>query len=214
MVPCQGHSSRLRGRAAVLRHEPLAGDHLDPLARGAATSDMDGVPGVSFGGIKPGETFVPLPGAPERHLLGAQPFGRAGAARPVLSAHPRSAAPEPFHYDRDYVVMLSDWSFESPATIISKLKKDAGYYNFQKRTLGDFFRDGQHRLVGNGQGPPELVEDAHGPDRFRRCHRLHLHLSAQRPPLRPTGQACSIPGKRCGCAALLRRHDVFRRAHS
>ena len=37
--------------------------------------------------------------------------------------------------------MFSDWSFDSPATIISKLKKQAGYYNFQKRTLADFVRD-------------------------------------------------------------------------
>jgi CopA family copper-resistance protein len=49
--------------------------------------------------------------------------------------------PEPFRYDRDYVVLLSDWSFESPATIIGKLKKQAGYFNHQRRTAGEFVRD-------------------------------------------------------------------------
>ena len=39
-------------------------------------------------------------------------------------------------------MLLSDWSFESPETIIRKLKQWAGYYNFQKRTLGDFFATG------------------------------------------------------------------------
>ncbi len=50
-------------------------------------------------------------------------------------------APEPFRYDRDYVVVLSDWSFLSPATIIQKLKKQDGYFNFQKRTVGDFIEE-------------------------------------------------------------------------
>jgi FtsP/CotA-like multicopper oxidase with cupredoxin domain len=49
--------------------------------------------------------------------------------------------PEPFRYTRDYVVMLSDWSFESPETLLSNLKKQGSYYNFQKRTASDFFAD-------------------------------------------------------------------------
>ncbi|MBK3878356.1 multicopper oxidase domain-containing protein, partial [Pseudomonas stutzeri] len=49
--------------------------------------------------------------------------------------------PEPFSYDRDYVVMLTDWSDEDPARILSKLKKQSDYYNFHKRTVGDFIND-------------------------------------------------------------------------
>jgi CopA family copper-resistance protein len=49
--------------------------------------------------------------------------------------------PEPFRYERDYVVMLSDWSFESPEALLSNLKKQGGYYNFQKRAAGEFFTD-------------------------------------------------------------------------
>lgn len=46
--------------------------------------------------------------------------------------------PEAFRYEREYVVMLSDWSFESPETLLSNLKKRGGCYNFQKRTAGEF----------------------------------------------------------------------------
>ena len=49
--------------------------------------------------------------------------------------------PEPFSYDRDYVVMLTDWTDEDPARVLSKLKKQSDYYNFNKRTVGDFIND-------------------------------------------------------------------------
>lgn len=104
--------------------------------------EMDGVPGVSFAGIKPGETFayrfpVRQSGTYWCHShSGGQEL--LGVYAPLIID---PAQPDPFAYDRDYVVMLSDWSFESPATIIGKLKKQAGYYNHQKRTLGDFVRD-------------------------------------------------------------------------
>ncbi|WP_198430270.1 copper resistance system multicopper oxidase [Sphingobium xenophagum] len=104
--------------------------------------DMDGVPGVSFGGIKPGETFtyrfpVRQSGTYWCHShSGGQEL--LGVYAPLIID---PAQPDPFSYDRDYVIMLSDWSFEAPEKIIGKLKKQAGYYNFQKRTLGDFVRD-------------------------------------------------------------------------
>jgi len=49
--------------------------------------------------------------------------------------------PEPFRYDRDYVVMLSDWTDENPDRLFAKLKKHSDYYNFNKRTVGDFIGD-------------------------------------------------------------------------
>jgi heavy metal efflux system protein len=49
--------------------------------------------------------------------------------------------PEPFQYDREYVVMLSDWTFESPEALFDNLKKFNGYYNFQKRAAREFFSD-------------------------------------------------------------------------
>ena len=104
--------------------------------------DMDGVPGVSFGGIKPGETFtyrfpVVQSGTYWAHShSGGQEL--LGLYFPLIID---PIKPDPYAYEREFVVMLSDWSFESPEAIIRHLKKQAGYYNFQKRTLGDFIAD-------------------------------------------------------------------------
>ena len=48
---------------------------------------------------------------------------------------------EPYAYDRDYVIVLSDWTDEDPMTIVSNLKQQGDYYNFQRRTLGTFIDD-------------------------------------------------------------------------
>ena len=103
---------------------------------------MDGVPGVSFAGIAPGETFTyrfPLlqSGTYWCHShSGGQEL--LGVYAPFVID---PAGPDPIVFDRDYVVLLSDWSFEAPGKIIANLKKQAGYYNYQKRTLADLLRD-------------------------------------------------------------------------
>ena len=136
---------RLReGQEAVIRVDnrldELSSIHWHGLLVPAA---MDGVPVVSFAGIQPRSVFtyrfpVRQSGTYWAHAHDAHEL--VGLYFPLIID---PIEPEPFQYDCDYVVMLSDWSFEAPATIISKLKKVAGYYNFQKRTLGDFFRDAQ-----------------------------------------------------------------------
>jgi CopA family copper-resistance protein len=104
--------------------------------------DMDGVPGVSFGGIKPGTTFtyqfpVRQSGTYWCHShSGGQEL--LGIYAPMIID---PVEPEPFCYERDYVVMLSDWSFESPEALLAHLKKLPGYYNFQKRAAREFFSD-------------------------------------------------------------------------
>lgn len=104
--------------------------------------EMDGVPGVSFAGIRPGETFVYR--FPVRQSGTYWCHSHSGGQELLGVYAPLvidPAEPEPFRYDRDYTVLLSDWSFEAPAEIIGRLKSQAGYYNYQKRTLGDFFDD-------------------------------------------------------------------------
>ncbi len=104
--------------------------------------EMDGVPGVVFPGIKPGETFeanfkVRQYGTYWYHShSGLQE--QSGVYGPLV-IHPRD--PEPFSYDRDYVVVLSDWTFEDPHNVLAHLKKMSDYYNFQRRTLGDLYDD-------------------------------------------------------------------------
>ena len=50
-------------------------------------------------------------------------------------------AREPFRYDREYVVVLSDWHDTKPENILANLKKMSDYYNRSQRTIGDFFSD-------------------------------------------------------------------------
>jgi CopA family copper-resistance protein len=104
--------------------------------------EMDGVPGVSFRGIDPGTTFtyhfpIQQSGTYWFHShSGGQEL--QGMYAPMIID---PLEPEPFHYEREYVVLLSDWSFDSPHTLLSNLKKQAGYYNFQRRTAGEFLSD-------------------------------------------------------------------------
>ncbi|MSP43416.1 MAG: copper resistance system multicopper oxidase [Alphaproteobacteria bacterium] len=103
---------------------------------------QDGVPGVSFPGIKPGETFtyhfrIRQAGTYWYHShSGLQE--QEGLYGPIIIAPVRR---EPFKYDRDYVVMLSDWTDEKPEAILGHLKKNSDYYNYAQRTVGTFFKD-------------------------------------------------------------------------
>lgn len=103
--------------------------------------EMDGVPGVTFPGIPPGETFEAR--FPVRQYGTYWYHSHSGLQEQTgvygpLVVHPRE--PEPFGYERDYVVVLSDWTFEDPHAVLAKLKKQSDYYNFNQRTVGDFLR--------------------------------------------------------------------------
>jgi CopA family copper-resistance protein len=103
---------------------------------------MDGVPKVSFPGIPKGETFTYRYRLKQSgtywyhsHTRFQQQTGMYGP----LIVDP--IEPDPYGYDREYVVMLSDWTFEDPDRIFSKLKMESHYYNYQRRTVVDFFKD-------------------------------------------------------------------------
>lgn len=105
---------------------------------------MDGVPGISYPGIAPGETFtyrftVRQSGTYwyHAHTL-AEQTGLYG----TLIAEPRQA--DPIRADRDYAVMLSDWTDENPLQIYLNLKKLGAYYNYGQPTAGDFYSDASH----------------------------------------------------------------------
>jgi CopA family copper-resistance protein len=105
-------------------------------------ANMDGVPGLSFAGIRPGETYryrfeVRQGGTYWYHSHSAfqEQSGVYGAI--IIDPH----EPEPFRYDRDYVVMLSDWTDLEPDALFSRLKKMSDHDNFYKLTVGDFARD-------------------------------------------------------------------------
>jgi FtsP/CotA-like multicopper oxidase with cupredoxin domain len=111
--------------------------------------DMDGVPGISFPGIRPGETFVyefPIRHAGtfwyHSHSNLQEQLGHYGP----LVFDPAGA--DPVQYDREHVVVLSDWTFMHPHLIMKKLKKEAGYFNYQRQTLAG--------LIGES-GPEEQM---------------------------------------------------------
>ena len=103
---------------------------------------MDGVPGISFAGIAPGETFtyrfkVQQSGTYWYHSHSGfqEQTGMYGA----IIVDP--AEDESIRADRDYIVQLSDWTDEEPMAVFTKLKKQSDYYNFNEPTAVDFFRD-------------------------------------------------------------------------
>lgn len=100
---------------------------------------MDGVPGLSFDGIAPGETFtykfkVQQHGTFWYHSHSG--FQEQTGVYGAIVIKPKKK--EPLKYDKDHVVLLSDWSDEQPTTIYKKLKQMGHYYNFSQRTVSTF----------------------------------------------------------------------------
>lgn len=104
--------------------------------------DMDGVPGVSFPGIPAGETFtytyqLRQSGTYWYHSHSGNQE-QAGLYGPIIID---PITPDPYAYDSECIVMLSDWTFENPHRVLAKMKKVGSYYNFNRRTLRDVFSD-------------------------------------------------------------------------
>ena len=103
---------------------------------------MDGVPGISFPGILPGQTFT--------YEFPIRQFGtywyhshsglqeQAGHYGPLV-IDPAGAEPAP--YDREHVIVLSDWTFMHPHQVMAKVKNEGGYFNRQKQTLAGMLRE-------------------------------------------------------------------------
>jgi CopA family copper-resistance protein len=109
-------------------------------------SPMDGVPGLSFRGIAPGETFVyrfPVHQSGTYWYHSHSAFQEQTGIYGPIVIEPKGGYAQAF--DRDYVVMLSDWTDESPDSIVSNLKFQSDYYNYGQRTLGTFMDDAQRK---------------------------------------------------------------------
>ncbi|MBV9682139.1 MAG: copper resistance system multicopper oxidase [Solirubrobacterales bacterium] len=105
-------------------------------------SPMDGVPGLSFPGIAPGETFVyriPIRQSGTYWYHSHSGFQEQTGLYGAIVIDPAAGYAQAF--DRDYVVLLSDWSDTDPETIVSNLKFQSEYYNYGQRTAGTFFHD-------------------------------------------------------------------------
>ena len=105
-------------------------------------TDMDGVPGLSFPGIPPSDEY--------RYEFKLRQNGtywyhshsefqeQTGVYGPIII---EPATPEPFTYDAEFVLLLSDWTFEDPNAVMANLKMRDDYYNYNRRTIGEFFSD-------------------------------------------------------------------------
>lgn len=103
-------------------------------------NDQDGVPGVTYPGILPGETFtyrfkLRQSGTYWYHSHAALQEA-AGYFAPLIV---EPAKPDPFQYDRDYIVVISDWIDTPPQQVLANLKKVDGYYNYRRVTTPQFF---------------------------------------------------------------------------
>ena len=125
-------------------------------------ANMDGVPGLSFDGIAPGESYlyrfqVRQAGTCwyHSHSMFQEQAGLYGA----IVIDPRE--PAPWRCDREHVVLLSDWTDMDPAALFRRLKKNAGFDNYYRRTAGDFAADVRR------EGFPQTLADRKAWGRMR-----------------------------------------------
>ncbi|MDD9978678.1 MAG: copper resistance system multicopper oxidase [Boseongicola sp.] len=104
--------------------------------------EQDGVPTISYDGIKPGETFTynfPIVQAGTYWFHSHSGFQEPDGAYGAIIIEPKKR--EPFRYDREYVVQLTDAHPHAGHRIMRNLKMAPDYYNRQQETVGDFFND-------------------------------------------------------------------------
>ncbi|WP_029653519.1 copper resistance system multicopper oxidase, partial [Marinobacter daepoensis] len=104
--------------------------------------EQDGVPGISFPGIRPGDTFTyefPIVQAGTYWFHSHSGFQEPDGAYGAIVIEPEGR--EPFRYDREYVIQLTDKHPHSGDRIMRNLKMMPDYYNRQQQTVGEFFSD-------------------------------------------------------------------------
>jgi CopA family copper-resistance protein len=124
---------------------------------------FDGVPGVSFPGIRPGERFtydfpIRQSGTYWWHShSGLQE--QAGHYGPIIV---ESADPDP-RYDRDYVVLLSEFTPLHPHDIMRKLKVGEHYFQRDMLTASEGTMPGaMRRMWGKMRMNPRDISDVTG----------------------------------------------------
>jgi CopA family copper-resistance protein len=136
-------------------------------------SNMDGVPGLSFAGIAPGESWLYRFTLKQAGTYWYHAHSSLQEAKGVFGAIViASDTPDPITSDRDHVLLLSDWSDEDPHAIVRKLKIQSDYYNRSQRTVGDFMRDARRdgfdaaladrRMWGRMRMSPTDLADVNG----------------------------------------------------
>ncbi|MFG0531650.1 copper resistance system multicopper oxidase [Pseudomonas sp. yb_2] len=105
-------------------------------------ANMDGVPGLSFAGIEPGGDYLyqfTLRQSGTYWYHSHSGLQEQAGVYGAIVIEPRE--PETHRYQRDHVLLLSDWSDQAPEQLMATLKTQSDAYNFHKRTVGDFIDD-------------------------------------------------------------------------
>ncbi len=113
---------------------------------------MDGVPGVSFPGIRPGESFTYE--FPIRQSGTYWYHSHSGMQEAMGHYGPIVIDPvenDPVQSDREHVIILSDWSPLHPHVLLKRLKQSGGYFNMQRQTLAGL-------IAGKDQSTKERLE--------------------------------------------------------
>ncbi|MGE4324011.1 MAG: copper resistance system multicopper oxidase [Sphingobium sp.] len=108
----------------------------------------DGVPGISFPGIAPGQTFTydfPVVQAGTYWYHGHSNMQEAMGLYGAMVIDP--VGHDPVHADREHILVLSDWSMVHPHVLLRRLKQMGGYYNRQRQTVGGLLL-GQDQPLG------------------------------------------------------------------
>ena len=103
---------------------------------------MDGVPGLSFPGIAPGETFhyhFPVRQNGTAWYHSHTRFQEQSGLRGPIIIDPDFK--DPIQFDREHVLFLSDWTDTNPETVFSNLKEDSEFYNYHQHTIPGLFSD-------------------------------------------------------------------------
>ena len=167
---------------------------------------MDGVPGLTFHGIAPGETFTyqfPVRQSGTYWYHSHSGFQEQQGLYGPLVIEPKAGYPQAF--DRDYVVFLSDWTDENPHTVMGNLKFQSDYYNRQQRTLGTFIQDVSQQglaatvsdrlMWGEMRMSPTDILDVNGS--------TYTYLINGQPPA--SNWTGSVPARRTGASAFHQR---------
>jgi CopA family copper-resistance protein len=105
-------------------------------------ANMDGVPGISYPGIGPGETYeyrFPVTQSGTYWYHSHSRFQeQIGLYGPII-IEPRNG--ERHYSDREHVLLLSDWTDTDPERIYRLLKVQSDYFNYNRRTVADFVTD-------------------------------------------------------------------------
>jgi CopA family copper-resistance protein len=127
---------------------------------------MDGVPGISFPGIKPKETFTydfPVRQAGTYWYHSHSGLQEQQGHYGPLIIDPAGA--EPVKYDRDYILLLSDFTTLDPHFIMSRLRTGEGYFNQQLTSWTDRYKlsGAERRMWAEMRMPPTDIMDIGAP---------------------------------------------------